>query len=1432
MKPFASCPLRPGFCLALVLSLGSVGVEAQPTNIPREDFWAVNYDVHALVVTNGLAYVGGRFSTLSSGYAVVDAQFNVLSGELEAEFSHANGYVYSVVPDGAGGWFIGGNFTMVGGLPRAKLAHLLADRSVDPNWHPDPDGAVERLALFDNTLYVGGTFSSIAGQSRGKLASFDIRSGGLQAWNPNATNRVNGSSDIVALLVTKETVYVGGLFDFIGGAERRNLAAVDRMTGLALNWRPDPDDVVVAMALSGDTIFTGGKFTQMGGQPRSRLAALDRTTGQTKTWNPGSDDQIRNLYVVCDTVYAAGWFTQIGGQPRRGVAGLDARTGQATGWNPQANGYVESLAFAGNTVFAGGTFTEIGGQPRRWLAALDFESGHATEWLPRAVWPSVVDLAVSGRTLYVGGGLGGENTYRMALAAFDVATGRPTAWNPDVDDSVTALAITGNTVYVGGAFTHIDGQPRQYIAAIDATTGRATAWNPGANSNVLALAVSGNIVYAAGAFTRIGGQPRNYLAALDATTGLATSWNPAPDGVVISLLPVGQVVFVGGAFTRVGGLSVANLAKLDAPTGLAYYWGPWPNATVYALALVGSVLYVGGDFTSIGGWPQSGVAAVDGINGPVYPWQWGANGRVWALSVSGNVLYAGGEFTQIGGASRKRLAALNYVTGEALAWKADLVEDFEYVRALATTPDTLYVGGPFLEIAGVARPDFAVFPPTGSPVVTLQPKPQTLAPGQTITLNVAASGVPPLSYQWQRNGTNLPGSTATNFVIAQAQVQDSGSYGVVVTGGRGQASSASATVTVVQAPALLTQPVGQTVAPTANVTLAVTASGNPPPLYHWRRNGVDVPGAVNSTLVLTNVQPTDGGKYNVIVANAGGAVSSAVAELVVTGPALPFADNLAARGLASSLTGLGSGNNSNATAEAGEPAHAGKAGGKSLWLGWVATTNGVAKFSTRGSGFDTLLALYTNSVPASPPDVAHLGLVIADDDHGGFLGSEVVFNAVAGTEYLIAIDGFGQASGNTVLSWSVDPNIAEVSRIFQQPVSQTVAPGTDVSFSIFAASGLPLYYQWVFNCAVIPGATNAVLTVINVQPANVGSYAVLVSNSPDSLQGGSAGQCSGCLASVRAFLEIGPDSKVLSQDKLGDVTAALNRSSTQNTPLRRLSSIGFVSPGVLGTQVLNNFGATTEQGEPNHAGVIGGASRWRALAPDADGLLQVDTIGSKVDTVLAVYTGTGLLDLQLVAEDNNSGPDGFSSLVRFPAKRGTNYLVAVDAANAAQGEIHLNWQLDSPPVISQAPTNHAVSLGGTITLLVGTTGSPIPSLQWRWNGVPLAGQTNATLTLTNFQAAQAGIYSVIASNYLGTLTNEVATLAVAELLRLHSAAFLANGTFRFLLSGNLSPNTVVQASSNLLNWLPIFTNPVSTAPIEVIDSGTSNRPFRFYRAVQ
>lgn len=99
------------------------------------------------------------------------------------------------------------------------------------------------------------------------------------------------------------------------------------------------------------------------------------------------------------------------------------------------------------------------------------------------------------------------------------------------------------------------------------------------------------------------------------------------------------------------------------------------------------------------------------------------------------------------------------------------------------------------------------------------------------------------------------------------------------------------------------------------------------------------------------------------------------------------------------------------TKEAGEPNHAGNFGGKSIWWTWTAPVSGTVTLSTAGSAFNTLLAVYTGS------SVSALTLVAGDNNSlGGTNRSRVTFNAIAGTPYQLAVDGFNSASGSAALS--------------------------------------------------------------------------------------------------------------------------------------------------------------------------------------------------------------------------------------------------------------------------------------------------------------------------------------------------------------------------------------------------------------------------------
>jgi|GEM_PF-6482602 len=106
--------------------------------------------------------------------------------------------------------------------------------------------------------------------------------------------------------------------------------------------------------------------------------------------------------------------------------------------------------------------------------------------------------------------------------------------------------------------------------------------------------------------------------------------------------------------------------------------------------------------------------------------------------------------------------------------------------------------------------------------------------------------------------------------------------------------------------------------------------------------------------------------------------------------------------------------NLQASKEPGEPDHAGNAGGKSLWWRWRAPRSGPVLLQTAGSSFDTLLAVYTGT------DLSNLVVVAGNDDTADGVSAEVTFQAQAGTEYQIAVDGFERGCGTIVLSLIID----------------------------------------------------------------------------------------------------------------------------------------------------------------------------------------------------------------------------------------------------------------------------------------------------------------------------------------------------------------------------------------------------------------------------
>ncbi len=636
---------------------------------------------------------------------------------------------------------------------------------------------------------------------------------------------------------------------------------------------------------------------------------------------------------------------------------------------------------------------------------------------------------------------------------------------------------------------------------------------------------------------------------------------------------------------------------------------------------------------------------------------------------------------------------------------------------------------------------YATFLNVTVPAIITKPQNQFVAIGDTLSLSSVVSGQPPLQFQWAFNGTNIAGATDTSLRITNASAVNAGSYTITAQNLSGMAISGPGVITVLAKPLITAQPAGSSSAPIGQpYAFSVTATGGLPLQYQWRLNGTSIQGATDSTYTVAEVEFSNNGFYSVAVQNPVGAVNSTRAALLANGPSIAgnLADNFPGGTLDTDASGSGSGSNVGATSQPGEPIHGGHVGGSSVWFTWQAPADGIATFSTLGSSFDTLMAVYVGD------SVTNLTRLVGDDDSAGFFASLVSFNATNGSTYHIAIDGRAGAQGNIVLTWSLSQVVADVPVITQSPSNQTATVGQQVTFTVVAQAPSALTYQWNFNDVPLDSATNSSLIFPSATTNLAGQYSVTVTS-------GSGQQ----RTSPEASLEINSSASTApSEDKFADVlsggpTLAAYKPHYTRNPKGQLVP---VSAGALGTQLMNNFGATKEDGEPNHAGITGGSSRWFSLEALDTGTMVVDTIGSDFDTVLAVYTGTNLLTLKSIASDDNSAPDGIRSQVSFTTVAGTTYLVAVDGVNGVQGHIVLNWRLGNLPVFTQALTNQLVKSGTNLTLTVNATNNPasVPIYyQWQFNGVNIPGANGPSLPINNFQTGNSGSYRALASNYVG-----------------------------------------------------------------------------------
>ena len=166
--------------------------------------------------------------------------------------------------------------------------------------------------------------------------------------------------------------------------------------------------------------------------------------------------------------------------------------------------------------------------------------------------------------------------------------------------------------------------------------------------------------------------------------------------------------------------------------------------------------------------------------------------------------------------------------------------------------------------------------------ISSQPLAQQANPGDTVVFQVVASSVLPLTYQWRRNGIDLPGQTNPTLSVPGATTSDNGDYSVLVSSGATSVTSTTARLIVRDAPEILSTPPDRTQLVGQALTLAVDWVGLEPATFVWFRNGQAVPGQDTATLSIPSPTGTDSGLYTLQITNAQGTITTAPILVNVT----------------------------------------------------------------------------------------------------------------------------------------------------------------------------------------------------------------------------------------------------------------------------------------------------------------------------------------------------------------------------------------------------------------------------------------------------------------------------------------------------------------------------------------------------------------------
>jgi uncharacterized repeat protein (TIGR03803 family) len=795
-------------------------------------------------------------------------------------------------------------------------------------------------------------------------------------------------------------------------------------------------------------------------------------------------------------------------------------------------------------------------------------------------------------------------------------------------------------------------------------------------------------------------------------------------GTVFRISPPGVFTSLAAFNSTNGAFPYAGLAQGDDGTfyGVTPSGGAYGQGVVFAwtaaAGLTNLYSFSGG---SDGGWPVGGLLL-------------GGDGNLYGTTANGGAYNQGTVFWMPQHGAPQTLAQFDGYNGANP--QAALVQGSDG-NVYGTTRN----GG-----AGGMGTAFELGLVSAAPQITSQPSNQVVYTGAGATFSVAVFGSQPLAYQWQLNGTNLAdggslsGSTNRLLKLSNAGQGDSGYYVVLASNPLGAATSAPAFLEVIMAPAQITvQPTNLTLPPGSSAVFSVSAIGNQPLVYQWMHAGTNltdggnVYGSTNSTLTLSDVTEANNGVYAALVSNAVNSVLSTGAVLTVIPPSVPgtrlatlfsFTGGLSQ---ASGLTPASDGNLYGTTAFGGnQPAYG---------TVFQVTTNGVVAVFAR---FDTNSGLNPEAGLAQGADGSFYGTTAGGGTNAA--GNVFEMTPAGGLTNLYSFTGGSDGSAPATLltqapsGWlfgtTATGGTNGVGNVFK--ISTNGAFANVYSFTGGKDGGTPagqltLCLDGNFYGVTTGGGAHNYGTVFRLTPG-------------------------GALTTLYAFTG-GTDGYMphaLAQGTDGNLYGTTAHSTMSGYPFYgTIFKIG--TNGSFTTLYSLNY----DDGYYPRAGLIQGC----------DGNFYGTTYmgGTYGDGTVFQITSAGALTTLASFDGFDDGAEPVTPL----AQGGDGRLYGTTSSGGAGGHgTVFSLSITSAPEITVSPANQTVAAGASAGFSVAVFGAPPLFYQWQKNGTNLSdegdisGSAARILLIHPASLADAGSYSVIVSNALGTVASGGATLTV------------------------------------------------------------------------